>query len=390
MAHPTGSVHHADSPPVPDLGIGPLVDHHCHGLVEEELDRAGFESLMNEADGPSPLGTTLFDSMLGLAVRRWCAPVLDLEPHVPAQDYLRRRHQLGADEVHRRFLTAAGISMFLVDTGLGADRLTTPGELAAACGGSGHEVLRLEAVGQQVLAAGTPAAGFAEAVRERLQTSGAVGAKSIAAYRVGLSLPARRPTDDELVTALSDVRPDARGGYRIAQPVVNAWLAWTAVDVGMPLQLHVGYGDNDVDLAECDPLRLTGFLRATRERGVPVLLLHNYPFHRHAAYLAQVFDHVFMDLGLATHNTGALSVGLLRETLELVPFGKLLFSSDAYGLAELFYLGALLFRRGLSSVLGGLVEDGDMTDADAEHVAELVARGNAGRVYRLGGAHVAG
>jgi predicted TIM-barrel fold metal-dependent hydrolase len=371
-------------------GIGPLVDHHCHGLVTEDLDRAGFESMMNEADGPSALGTTLFDSTLGLAIRRWCAPVLDLEPHVPAEDYLRRRGELGADEVNRRFLASAGISTFLVDTGLNASLLTTPGELAATCGGTGHEILRLEAVGQDVLAQGTPAGGFAEAVRERLRTSDAVGAKSIAAYRVGLSLPARRPTDDELVAALSDVSPDATGAYRIAQPAVNAWLAWTAVELGMPLQFHVGYGDNDVDLADCDPLRLTGFLRATQEREVPVLLLHNYPFHRNAAYLAQVFDHVFMDLGLATHNTGALSATLVRETLELVPFGKLLFSSDAYGLAELYFLGAGLFRRGLSTVLGGLVEDGEMTPADADHVGRLVARENARRAYRLGGPDVAG
>ena len=72
---------------------------------------------------------------------------------------------------------------------------------------------------------------------------------------------------------------------------------------------------------------------------MPVLLLHNYPFHRHAAYLAQVFDHVFMDVGLAVHNTGAPRPRCMRETLELVPFGKLLFSSDAYGLAELYLLG---------------------------------------------------
>ncbi len=373
----------------PGPAIGPLVDHHCHGLVTEDLDRTGFEAMMNEADGPSPLGTTLFDSMLGLAVRRWCAPLLDLEPHVPAEDYLRRRRELGAAEVNRRFLAQAGISTFLVDTGLNAAALTTPGELAATCGGTGHEVLRLEAVGQQVLATGTPAAGFADAVQERLRASGAVGAKSIAAYRVGLSLPARKPTDDELVAALSDVRPDATGAYRIAQPVVNAWLAWTAVELGMPLQFHVGYGDNDVDLADCDPLRLTGFLRATRERGVPVLLLHNYPFHRNAAYLAQVFDHVFMDLGLATHNTGALSGTLVRETLELVPFGKLLFSSDAYGLAELYFLGSWLFRRGLSTVLGGLVEEGEMTPADADHVGRLVAHENARRAYRLGSDDVA-
>ena len=29
----------------------------------------------------------------------------------------------------------------------------------------------------------------------------------------------------------------------------------------------------------------------------------------------------------------------------MVPFGKLLFSTDAYGLAELYLLGARLFRR---------------------------------------------
>ncbi len=171
---------------------------------------------------------------------------------------------------------------------------------------------------------------------------------------------------------------------------MSAWLAWTAVDLGMPLQFHVGYGDSDVDLADCDPLRLTAFLRATEERGVPVMLLHNYPFHRHAAYLAQVFDHVFLDVGLATHNTGALSVALVRESLELAPFGKLLFSSDAFGLAELYHLGAVLFRRGLGDLLDTLVDDGELSAADADHVAALVGHVNARRVYGLGEPHVAG
>ncbi len=183
--------------------------------------------------------------------------------------------------------------------------------------------------------------------------------------------------------ALSDVPNGPDGRPRLAHPDVHGWLAWTALDLGLPLQLHVGYGDNDMDLAESDPLRMTAFLRATQERGVPVLLLHTYPFHRHAAYLAQVFDHVFMDLGLATHNTGALSTTLVRETLELVPFGKLLFSSDAFGLAELFHLGALLFRRSLTAVLDELAASGDLTAADAERVALLVGRENALRAYGL-------
>jgi predicted TIM-barrel fold metal-dependent hydrolase len=371
----------------PALDLGFLVDHHCHGVVTVDLDRAGFEALMNESPGPSPLGTTLFDSMLGVAIRRWCAPVLDLAPHASPEDYLARRSALGVAEVNRRLVGAAGIATFLVDTGLAPELVTTPTELARLAGPAvGHEVVRLEAVAAAVLASGTAPEGFAEAVRTALTAArdgGAVGAKSIAAYRVGLRLPAARPPAQELVAALRRVHPDGTGAFRVAEPVVNGWLAWTAVELGMPLQFHVGYGDGDLDLADGDPLLLTPFLRATAASGVPVLLLHNYPFHRHAAYLAQVFDHVFVDVGLATHNSGALSADLLRETLELAPFGKLLFSSDAFGLAELYHLGALLFRRGLAAVLGRLVDDGEMAAADADRVGALVARENARRAYRL-------
>jgi predicted TIM-barrel fold metal-dependent hydrolase len=366
-----------------ELLAGPLVDHHCHGLVTTDLDRVAFEALMNEATRPSPLGTTLFDSMLGLAIRRWCAPVLDLDPHAQADDYLARRRELGAAEVNARLVRAAGIDTFLVDTGLTPELLTSPEDLAALSGGRGHEVVRLEAVAAEVLAEGVAPAAFADEVESRLRASGAVAAKSIAAYRVGLRLPGRRPSPDQLTAALSDVRVEADGSFRLAHPVINAWLAWTAIELGMPLQFHVAYGDNDVDLADCDPLCLTAFLRATQERGVPVMLLHNYPFHRSAAYLAQVFDHVFMDVGLATHNSGALSTALVRESLELVPFGKFLFSSDAYGLAELYHLGALLFRRGMSQVLTGLVDEGEMTRDDAVRVGRLVTGDNARRVYGL-------
>jgi predicted TIM-barrel fold metal-dependent hydrolase len=337
---------------------------------------------MNEATGPSPLGTTLFDSMLGLAIRRWCAPVLGLVPHAPAEAYLARRRELGT-EASRLLVAAAGIETFLIDTGIDHDRLCSPAELAAMTGGKTYEVIRLEALAEHLLNEGTGALDFAPAVERALQESTAVAAKSIAAYRIGLDLPADLPSTGTLTAALARLRPEGNGRYRIADPVINAWLAWTAIKIGMPLQVHVGYGDADIDLLHADPLRLTPFLRATEERGVPVLLLHNYPFHRHAAYLAQVYSHVFIDVGLAVHNTGALSQTLIRETLELVPFGKLLFSSDAYGLAELYRLGAVLFRRGLWAVLDQLIKEGEMTGQDADHAASLIARANARRVYRL-------
>jgi predicted TIM-barrel fold metal-dependent hydrolase len=306
--------------------------------------------------------------------------VLDLEPLASAEAYLDRRAELGGAEVSRRLLTATGIDTFLVDTGIGPEGELTPmAELAAIGGGTAREVVRLERIAEQLLAAGTD--DFAGAVADRLRsarTGGAVGTKSIAAYRVGLDLPATKPTDEELRRALARVDPS-----RLADPTVSGWLAHTAIEVGLPLQFHVGYGDSDLDLLACDPLHLTPFLRTTQEHGVPVLLLHNWPYHRQAAYLAQVFDHVFLDLGLTTHNAGALSTGVLRETLELAPFGKLLFSSDAYGLAELYLLGALLFRRAMTQVLAELVGAGEATPEDALRLARLVGHENARRAYGL-------
>ncbi|GAA0580063.1 hypothetical protein GCM10009546_48130 [Actinomadura livida] len=69
--------------------------------------------------------------------------------------------------------------------------------------------------------------------------------------------------------------------------------------------------------------------------------------------------------------------------LELAPFGKVLYSSDAFALAELYHLGALLFRHGLAGLLARGVEDGAWTAGDAERVAGMIASGNARRVYGI-------
>jgi hypothetical protein len=169
----------------------------------------------------------------------------------------------------------------------------------------------------------------------------------------------------------------------VADPVLHRFLVWSGVDLGLPVQFHVGYGDADVDLHRCDPLLLTDLLRATRPTGVPVMLLHNYPFHRHAGYLAQVFPHAFVDVGLATHNVGRRSDALVAELLELAPFGKVLFSTDAFGLGELYLVSTVLFRRALDRLLAAGVADDDWTAEDARRIAAGIGAGNAVRAYRL-------
>jgi len=360
-----------------------LVDHHCHGVVRRDLDLAGFEARLTEAPSAGPLGGSLFDSNLGFAVRRWCAPVLDLPPHAPPREYVARRAELGAGEVNRRFLTAARLAAMCVDTGYAPEPILTPAELGAAAGATPYEVVRLEQVAEQVAEQNGSASGFAAAVHDLLsaRASTAVAVKTIAAYRVGLDLAAARPTDRE-VTAAAD-RLLRGTPIRVADEVLHRFLIWTAVDLGCPVQVHVGYGDRDIDLRGANPLLLAPLLRAIGPYGVPVMLLHNYPFHREAGYLAQVFEGVFVDVGLALHAVGHRAPALLAEALELTPFGKFLFSTDAYGLPELFHLGAVLFRRALSDVLLAGLADDAWCDADAVRIAEMAGAGNARRVYRL-------
>lgn len=360
----------------------PLVDHHCHGVGTADVSRADFEGMLTEADTTSPLGTSLFDSLIGLAVRERCAPVLDLPKHTPAEDYLARRAELGAAEVARRFLRATGTTDFLLDGGFRSDALTTTAEFAALAGTRAHDVVRLEQVAEAVIG-GTTAAGFAAAFADELgkRAATAVGLKSIAAYRVGLELAGERPSPPEVEAAAG--RWLAAGGGRLADEVLHRHLVFTGLDLGLPVQFHVGYGDADVDLHRCDPLLLTGLLRATRGSGVPILLLHNYPYHRHAAYLAQVFGHVFVDAGLITHNAGFRAPAVLAELLELAPFGKVLFSTDAFGLAELYHLGTALFRHGLSDFLRAALAADAMSEKDAVRLCALVGHENAKRIYRL-------
>ncbi|MFE7273569.1 amidohydrolase family protein [Streptomyces sp. NPDC057623] len=371
----TGPVHEA-------LAALPLVDHHCHGVVTADLDRAGFERLLTEGE-PWP-GSSPFDTPVGVAVRRHCAPLLDLPRHAAAVAYLARRTELGRSEVNRRFLTAAGTKVFCVDTGYTPQLLSTPRELAQTADASAYEVVRLEVVAEAVAAEGVEPDAYATAVRtaaeEAVRRPGVVAVKSVAAYRTGFDLNPARPSDAEVTEAARRCGPE---GGRLSDPVLVRHLLWTAVDLGLPLQLHTGFGDSDIRLHRTDPTLLTDWLHLTKGT-IPVLFLHCWPYQRQAAFLAAVFEQVYLDVGLTLHHVGpARSRAILAEALEITPFRKLLYSSDAYGLAEFHLLGALAFRRGLGELLQARVDADELSLPDALRIAAWAAGDNARRLYGL-------
>jgi predicted TIM-barrel fold metal-dependent hydrolase len=293
---------------------------------------------------------------------------------------------LGGQEVHRRFVTAARTSTFCVDTGYAPQGLTTPAELAETAGGTAYEVVRLEGVAEAVAARGVEPGDYGDAFQaaalEAVQRPGVVAVKSVAAYRTGFDLDPTRPSHTEVTEAARHW--SARGG-RLDDPVLVRHLLWTAVDLGLPLQLHTGFGDNDIRLHRVDPSHLTDWLHLTTGT-IPVLLLHCWPYQRQAACLAAVFEHVYLDVGLTLHYVGpARARAVLDEALEITPFRKLLYSSDAYGVAEFYCLGALAFRRGLAGLLQDRVDADELSLPDALRFAEWAGAHNARRVYGLSG-----
>ncbi|GAA4317563.1 hypothetical protein BJY14_007604 [Actinomadura luteofluorescens] len=356
-----------------------MVDHHCHGLIRTDLGREEFEQLATEATTPPAPGTSHFDSPVGLAIRAHCAPVLGLPPHAAPGGYLARRNELGCAEVARRLLAAAGIDTFLLDCGFRAADLLTPAEMERIGDVSTREITRLEAVLESTAWEGAAhlADGFGATLAAECAESRSVGLKSIIAYRHGLDFDPARPGRREVLAAA-----DAwlRAGGRVEDPVLLRHALWCGVDLGLPLQFHVGYGDPDIVLYRNDPTLMTEFIRAV---SVPIMLLHCYPYHREAGYLAAVYPHVHFDVGLAVSFTGPSAERVIAESMELAPYTKVLFSSDAFGLPELYLLGSLLFRRGLAATLARWQDDGHVDAADVARITSLVCGGNALRVYGL-------
>jgi predicted TIM-barrel fold metal-dependent hydrolase len=367
----------------------PLVDHHCHGVVPGDLDRRSFEGFITEGFAPAPEGTSHFDSPVGLAIRRWCAPMLGLPPLASPDDYLTRRAELGAEEVHRRLLRSAGLETLLVETGHLAADLLGPAAMGLLAAAPAHEVVRLETVAEAVAREGVDAAAYPDALARALEeaAAGAVGLKTVIAYRGGFGLGPLRPSTREVVDAAGRWL-SRHGAPRLEDPVLLRHGIWTgaelARDRGLPLQIHAGYGDPDLTMHLVNPSLLTDLVRALGQLKVDMLFLHCYPYHREAAYLAAVFPHVYFDVGLALHYTGPAAVQVLTEAMELAPFTKQLYSSDGFALAEFHYLGALLFRRSLTAILDSWVRRDECSVADADRIADLLGRANAHRIYPIG------
>jgi uncharacterized protein len=352
-----------------------LVDHHVHACALADLDLQSLGGYLSETPNVPADASHLFGP-LGLAVRRWCPPVLDLEPFCDLPTYVARRAELGGVEASRRLLQAANVSTMLVDTGYRGDELCDLDTLASLSGAVTREILRVETVAESVRA-DVGVSEFWGEVENRLRATSAVALKSVVAYRCGFGPLSNAPGD-------ADVDGWYRsGGDRLDDPLIEARLVHLAARVGaelrMPLQLHVGLGDPDLTLHDVNPTLLTPLIR--EHPMCTFALLHCWPFERNAGYLATVFGNVVLDVGLALNHVGPSALAVMARSLELAPFSRVLYSSDAFGLAELHFTGAEQFRWSLGKVLDSWIADGSCTAADADAIVMVISADNAAAVY---------
>jgi len=391
----------------------PFVDHHCHSLTpgwmaaaaeppaggRADLPRRGsgpaWRRCFTEARRPESLardvpGLLGYSRFLAALARRLAVdplPTDGLEARVAAA----RDAAAAADPAAylRGLWDDGGLAALLVDTGLDAGALPTA-DLARIGGRPVHEVVRVESVVEDVLGSGGRArrtlGGFVEAVEARLHhalDAGAVALKSIAAYRFGLALPEHSTAQRRRAFRALGGDQARRFDDRVLGPFLVRRVAALAAARGVPLQLHTGFGDEDLDLAAADPALLRPLFRDPRTEGCKVVLLHCHPFVRHGAYLAGTYPQVHLDLSLAIPLAEPTAELLVTEALGLCPVTKLLAASDGHSYPEMHWWGATVWRRALGRVLDAEVAAGTLDQPAATAAARDVLAGNATRLYRL-------
>lgn len=363
----------------------PAVDHHCHPLRRWPFQLTALElrAAFTEAiDLRIPQEHTLQSAGYRTALRR-LGDALGCDPTEAAILDLRNRAEPA--EFANRLLQRTNTGLLLLDYGFSGGDAFLPDEHARVLPVPQREIVRVETVAERLVPESRDPREWLAAVRGALRRAvqaGAVGVKTICAYRAGLRL---RPVDtDQLGVAFTMLRHKAERNEPVRMAggaLCHALLFEAAVecrDLGVPLQVHCGFGDPDEDLAEASPLGLRPLLQDAQYAGLRLALLHCYPYHREAAYLCAVYPDVYMDLSLAIPMAGDDGAQALKEALGLCPFSKLLYATDATRYPEVYLAAALAYREGLASALATMFDAVTAIDA-----GRRVLAANARRLYRL-------
>jgi len=372
-----------------DLSGIPIVDNHCHSLLRvQPADDEAFRIHLTETYFREVARDDVPHTLLYHWTIRELAGLLDCQATPDAVHAARRDR--GRDWIARETVVRGNVRTWLIDTGYGSETTLSLDELRAIVPCRIEEILRLEPMIERLIVEHATFPSFIDAYRGRLDDlrgQGLVGLKSVIAYRTGLEVEAVEAAT--AAAAFDVVRERARrdGTVRIESKPLLDHLIVIAVEAcarqDVPIQFHTGLGDPDLDLTKVDPAALR-LLFSDRFRRAPIVLLHTgYPYIRSLAYLAAMFPNVYADMGEAPLFAAGEGTEIVRELIGLAPASKILFSTDASLVPELYWVAQRLGRRALGRVLDEHIADGALDEATAVDWAERILWRNSERVYSL-------
>jgi hypothetical protein len=384
-----------------------VVDVHCHPLVNQgQLSVDQFTDLMSfpggsvkyMAQGGVTVDDALIDELQG--VRRdvlyfrymvhQLAKFFDCQPDLKSVVAERNKAVRDYKGYVKRLFDACGLSTLVVDLGYPqppVDRSQFLAEMPLEV----VAIYRIEPLIVELLREDIDWGEFRwrydAAISNAIEHDGYRGLKSIVAYRTGLDISPLSRSPDQGLQALDAIR---RGIGGQAMKKLRDHLLCRALELcleyDVPMQIHTGMGDFEVNLMLCRPALLMDLLRFPTFRACRVLLVHSgYPYHAEAGYMANMLPRVYCDVSEGIPFAAHAARRIYAETLEMAPFSKVVYGSDAYIMPEINYVGAKLGKSALAQVLQDLV-DGDMLSLEeAQQAAGLILAGNARRLYRLDG-----
>jgi glutamine synthetase len=396
----------------------PIIDNHAHNLlIPAYLDTIPFESITSEAQGRALRDT--FKSLSHLRAARQLRQLYECPDDADWGDILDQRTEWLKSDSERLYRKCfQGIHSILIDDGLAEPEKVYPYSwhdqyTTAPC----KRIVRIETVAETLMEGILKDASdedlddssyltdtwltfteeFEREIQEAIQDRDVAGFKSVICYRTGLDI------EPDYEQAARDVghpferyveRSIRKKKYRIKKKALNDYLVLRTLEVlserlsredsfSKPLQLHTGLGDNDMNLKESNPSYLQPLIE--NYSMVPFVLLHSaYPYTREAGYLATVFKHVYLDLGEVfpmVSRDGQKSI--LRQSLEIVPGNKLLWSTDGHLFPETYWLANKQFREVWLELLVEYIEKEDITPFQAIGMTKDILFNNSNSLYDL-------
>lgn len=386
-----------------DFSTLPVVDAHCHPFLDEgvvtpekftrslSLACVSEDPYTKAGVSERPFATEIQSHRLNSVYFRWLvrqmAEFLNCEPQL--ERVVEARNQAVRDYrgYVARLYEACGLAAMVTDFGYPQPPIDIA-EFRKDMPVTVVPIYRIEPLVEKLLKEEIGWSEFSrrydETIAQAMETDGYRGLKSTIAYCTGLGVSPLSRTQDQGLMAWDAIR--LRTGGQAMKKLLDHLLCRAlelCMEFDVPMQIHTGVGDFEINLTRCNPTLLYDLLRFPVYRSARVVLVHCYPFMTEAGYMASMLPRVYCDLSegipLAAHAADRIYLTML----EMAPFSKVMYGSDGLGLPELNFLGAKLGKSALARALDQLVERGFLSQREAEEAAGLILAGNARALYRI-------